>query len=138
MKTTTNTVPTPTDVARAIINMTKTRSAWSRGVKTYAMDLLELLGWNINAGVYSWDILNDRARFEDALLGGAVTWKQYSYGAYGCALYYDGDIAERLCAPWELRKTDGGRKNPNPSESWLDVQARALYQACDMILRVVF
>lgn len=33
----------------------------------------------------------------------------------------------------ELKRTDGGMNNPNSRETWLDVQARALYQACNRI-----
>ena len=41
-----------------------------------------------------------------ALLNGADDWSQYSWG--GCSLIYDGDIAERLCTPSELKKTRHG------------------------------
>ena len=34
------------------------------------------------------------------------------------------------------RKARHGRKKPNAREEWLDVQARALYQACELILSV--
>lgn len=70
---------------------------------------------------------------EEWLLNGAMSWDEYSYG--GCSLIYDGDIAERLCTPSELKKKDGGRLAPNSQESWLDVQVRALYQACLRIKR---
>jgi hypothetical protein len=66
-----------------------------------------------------------------SLLNGAENWRAYSYG--GCALIYDGDIAERLCAPSEYRKTREGERAPNSRESWLDVQARALGQAAALI-----
>lgn len=46
--------------------------------------------------------------------------------------------AERLCAPWELRKTENGRRDPNPRETWIDVQSRALFQAAQLVLRVAF
>ena len=61
-------------------------------------------------------------------MNGAMDWEDYSYG--GCSLIYDGDIAERLCTPSELKKKDGGRLAPNSQESWLDVQTIALRQAC--------
>lgn len=69
------------------------------------------------------------------LLHGAGDWEEYSRG--GCALIYNSDIAERLCAPWELRKTDGGAKRPNAREDWIDVQARALSQA-ELLIRAGF
>jgi hypothetical protein len=47
--------------------------------------------------------------------------------------YNNEDIAERLCTPSELKKTRHGDRKPNSREEWLDVQARALYQASNRI-----
>ena len=108
------------------IKESKARSAWAKGVKLYALNLVEKSYQNatdivkVNMAVY---------------LNGAETWKEYSYG--GCALIYDYDIAERLCTPSELKKTDFGRKQPNGSVTWLDVQARALYQAHRLITELI-
>jgi len=107
------------------------RSAWCKGVAAYAAELVEELKENIRDGYIALDNLNDPARLERALLSGAKDWKQYSWG--GCAMIYDGDIAARLCNPSELKKTRNGERRPNKSEAWLDVQARALFQACQMI-----
>lgn len=102
----------------------KCRSAWDKGVNTYALELLEQ---GIPAEAFeSWETL------KKALLNGADNWSQYSYG--GCALIYNGDIAERLCSPSEYRKRKGGEWMPNRYENWLDVQARALSQACRRII----
>ena len=96
----------------------KTRSAWERGVKNYAFYLIN-------------DCERDEITIEDVrgglLLNGEKNWKKYSYG--GFALEYKRDIAFALCAPWELKKTKDGERNLNNRETWLDVQARALYQA---------
>ena len=108
---------------RNIIETTKTRSAWDRGVNTYALELLEEYENNYGADAC--------APCEADLLDGAADWKQYSWG--GSALIYDGDIAERLCTPSELKKTLNGEKKPNRSEEWLDTQARALFQAAQRI-----
>lgn len=62
-----------------------------------------------------------------AALNGSRDWSEYSWG--GSALVYDGDIAAALCTPSELKKTRNGERRPNSREEWLDVQARALYQA---------
>ena len=108
------------------IKESKARSAWAKGVKLYALNLVEKRYQNdtdivkVNMAVY---------------LNGAETWKEYSYG--GCALIYDYDIAERLCTPSELKKTDFGRKQPNGSVTWLDVQARALKQAHSLIAELI-
>lgn len=66
------------------------------------------------------------------MLNGAQDWEQYSWG--GSALIYDCDIAERLCCPSELKKTRNGERRPNSREEWLDVQARALYQAASRVV----
>ena len=118
------------------VEQAKTRSAWDRGVKAYAEELVEELREAVEGGYVEADELSNRRLFEKAMLNGAADWKQYSEG--GCSLCYDGQIAERLCAPWELKKTDNGRKDPNPRESWIDVQSRALFQAAQMILRAAF
>lgn len=101
------------------------RSAWERGVKAYAVDLLENLE--------SLEAFSNPEMLKAALLNGASNWDQYSWG--GCALCYDQDIAAALCTPSELKKKDGGRLAPNSHEAWLDVQTRALYQAERLILK---
>ena len=102
------------------------RSAWRRGVKVYAVNMLEEL---LDRGA-DLDALT-RKELEKAALNGADTWGQYSYG--GCSLIYSCDIAELLCSPSELKKMRGGERQPRPNETWLDVQARALYQAFLMV-----
>jgi len=99
----------------------KTRSAWSRGVNNYAIDLV--------------DGLDDCANLtKEKLLNGASNWTEYSFG--GCAFIYDADIAEALCTPSELKAKRGGDLQPNSNETWLDVQARALFQASILILKI--
>lgn len=110
------------------------RSAWSRAKKEYAAELLDNLR---GAAAYATETgkpspLTDRETVRAALLNGARDWSEYSWG--GCALIYDGDIAARVCTPSELRRTHGGQRDPNPRETWLDVQARALYQAGAVVL----
>lgn len=99
------------------------RSAWGKGVRNYAIDLID--------GLEIEQIPTDRKELETLLLNGAKDWEQFSYG--GCALVYDGDIAEALCTPSELKATRNGERQPNKNETWLDVQARALYQAFRVI-----
>jgi hypothetical protein len=98
----------------------KRASAWKRGVKEYALEMIE-----------SAEIELTLENAKQTLLNGAKDWSQYSFG--GCALIYDADIAERLCSPSELERKSGGDLQPNSRESWLDVQARALKQACNLI-----
>lgn len=110
----------------AIIESTKARSAWSRGVKAYAIELLSELPRNVDYG--------SPMSLVDDMLNGARNWSQYSWG--GCSLIYDEDIAKRLCTPSELRKTKNGELQPNKEEQWLDCQARALNHAANNIVRV--
>tara|TARA_R100000426_G_scaffold51547_1_gene37584 strand:+ start:607 stop:996 length:390 start_codon:yes stop_codon:yes gene_type:complete len=106
------------------------RNAWARGVKDYALELLENLESNP-------DLINEFNEGmpirEKDLLNGASDWDAYSYG--GCSSIYNEDIAERLCTPSELKKTRRGDRNPNAREDWLQCQARALGQACRLVLR---
>lgn len=97
------------------------KSAWKKGVDLYAAELREFLEENGLTATH------------ENLLNGARNWREYSYG--GSALIYDGDIAERLCCPSELKRKKCGELPPNSRETWLDVQARALYQAARLALR---
>lgn len=108
-----------------------TRSAWERGVKVYALELVDELAENIQGGYIDPKDIGNPVILDKAMLNGAADWNQYSEG--GCSLCYDGDIAERLCTPSELKRKRGGELEPNSRESWLDVQARALYQAARWI-----
>lgn len=111
---------------RQAIENEPARSAWDKGKKLYALELIEEM--------------KDDAEFYGSpadkkyLLNGASDWNQYSYG--GCSLIYDGDIAERLCSPSEYKRSREGERRPNSKEEWLDVQARALNQAANMIIRL--
>lgn len=111
-------------------------SAWGRGVKKYALDILDDLK---QIADYEGEPLQlDGAsfeQFESVALNGAENWQEFSHG--GSALIYDGDIAKRLCTKTELKKTNDGEKQPNSRETWLDVQARALYQAARLVYKAM-
>ena len=113
-----------TNELRKLVAEFPNRSAWKRGVKEYTDELLDNLEENAQ---YYERLPRNEKELKEWLLNGAMDWEDYSYG--GCSLIYDGDIAERLCTPSELKKKDGGRLAPNSQESWLDVQTRALRQA---------
>lgn len=103
------------------------RSAWDRGLIDYARQLLDG-GIMLDRGRVAAPAPDHITRQLAAwLMAGADSWRAYSYG--GCSMIYDCDIARRLCAPWELRRTRDGARRPNSRETWLDVQARALGQA---------
>lgn len=116
------------DTIRAELNARHDRSAWDKAVTLYALDLLEDIQWGAN-DVERLPI--DGAELERWAFNGASCWEQYSNG--GCSICYNADIAARVCTTSELKRTDGGMNNPNSRETWLDVQARALYQACNRI-----
>ena len=99
-------------------------SKWKTGVREYAAELREFLEENKLAAT------------EENLLNGARNWKEYSYG--GSSLIYDWDIAERLATPSEIKsctRKDGSLRDANKHETWLDVQARALFQAAQLVVR---
>lgn len=106
----------------------KNVSAWNKGVKNYAIYLIDDLSADYCLIFDNQAELEEQLKFfKKLLLNGAENWRQYSY--CGNAYIYDGDIAVALCSPSEYRKTKGGEKKPNNRETWLDVQARALFQA---------
>lgn len=109
----------------------KDRSAWNKGVTLYAWDLLDEIQ---ERTVYEHKEPENAAELKEYALNGAESWNQYSWG--GSALIYNGDIAERLCSPSELKKTRNGERRPNSSEEWLDTQARALSQAYNRIRNI--
>ena len=115
---------------RDLIESSKARSAWRKGVKAYALDLCE----NIENAT---EVVPGKV--EETLLNGASSWGQYSFG--GCAYVCGWEIAEALCSPSELKRCtlkDGSlRDKANARETWLEVQARALYQACRMIKNII-
>lgn len=116
---------------RNYLTETKDRSAWKKGVTIYALEILDNLEEQIDGGYLTEDIFESPKLLDKAMLNGAKDWNQYSWG--GCSLIYDGDIAERLCTPSELKRTRNGERKPNHNEEWLDVQTRALYQAARKI-----
>lgn len=114
-------------VYETISETVKPRSAWARGVRDTALDILE--------AVKDWDPVVELPELEKTCLNGADNWSAYSWG--GCLLIYDEGIAERFCSPSELKKFTGahGLRNPNKQEQWLDVQARGCHQAFNLILK---
>lgn len=119
------------DKVAAELEAHKDRSAWGRGVNAYALELVEELK---ERAAYEGRNPEPRKECREWMLNGAQDWNQYSWG--GSSLIYDGDIAERLCTPSELKKTRHGERRPNSREEWLDTQARALTQACNRVARV--
>jgi len=100
-------------------------SKWQQGVNKYAQELLQ-------------DLKDEGLEITKAnLLNGASDWKEYSYGGNSCI--YDWEIAERLATPSEIKsrtRKDGSLNSmANARETWLDVQARALFQASLIVMK---
>lgn len=115
------------------VKATPARSAWARGVKEFALDFCADLREGIGYGYIDEDDLHDDRRINKFLLNGAEDWSVYSW--HGLAYIYDRDIAISFCTPSELKRTRNGERRPNAREEWLDVQARALYQAAALVKR---
>lgn len=107
----------------AAIESQSARSTWDRATKIYAAEVIEAA---------ELDNVQTIADLKKEILGGAESWKEYSYG--GCSLIYDADIAARVCTPSELRAKRGGELQPSRRENWLDVQTRALGHAARRIV----
>lgn len=109
------------------------RSAWARGVRYYAVMILE--------DFEEWAKFNEAngeelpTIDEATALNGAGSWLAWAYG--GCGLVYDSAICAALCTESEKKRTDNGARQPNPRETWLDVEARAARQAWGLIAREV-
>ena len=122
-------------VSNEVMN-NKTRSAWDKGVKAYALEMLESFEewrkWNEENGESVPEL------DEHTALNGASDWSAWAYG--GCGLVYDFAIAERLCTPSEMRKLQyktGAMRTPAPCTNWLDIEARAARQAWQMIAKAM-
>lgn len=125
------------DEINAALESRKDRSAWGKGVTLYAFDLLDNIRESLeyNGLPLELDAAESSAKIDKWMLNGASDWTAFSWG--GSSLIYNGDIAERLCNNTELKRTKNGANPPNCREEWLDVQARALYQAANLIKRII-
>lgn len=112
---------------RANINNSRPRSAWSKGVNAYALDILEDLSdraaWCFeNYGTFP-------ALSEAFALNGANDWNDYAAG--GCGLAYTSAILERLCTASELRRLNRSSRSDIDA---IKLEGRALFQAWRVIV----
>jgi len=110
------------DIYTAIESMSF-RSKWDKGVKRYALELIENAVDNMDA--LTWDDIK-----EGKIWNGADGVKSFSYG--GDRLIWDGDIANRLLTASELKKWNAGKWN---GPEMIVLQTRALVQAWRLIKR---
>lgn len=117
-----------TNELRKLVAEFKNRSAWKKGVKEYADELLDNL--EEMARIYK-RLPKDENELKEWLLKDARNWENYSYRGY--SLKFNRQIAERLCTPSEFKKKDGGRLAPSRHDNWFNEQAKAL---CHAYLRI--
>lgn len=111
------------DIIQKLESQRTPRSAWKKGVLYYALFI-----------IYKFESETEIESEKD-LLNGAKDWKHASCS--GCFYVNDEFIALTLCNKSELRMTRDGKRKPNRDETWLDVQARALFQASQLILSIM-
>ena len=116
---------------RAELNARHDRSAWNKAVTLYALDLLEDVQSHANERKR---LPVDGAELELWALNGADNWHHYSTG--DCSLVWSGDIAARVCTPSMYKRKHEGASEPGNGQTWLDVQADALKQACWRIRKI--
>lgn len=115
----------------AELNARHDRSAWDKAVTLYALDLLD----DVQEQANEMERLPlDGAELERWALNGASCWGQYSNG--GCSLVWNGDIARRICTASMYKRKHEGTIEPGNGQTWLDVQADALKQACWRIRKI--
>ena len=102
------------------------RSAWDRGVKAYALDILrEFDEWREFSESQGETLPN---MDEHTALNGAKDWKQWSEG--GCGLVYNHAIAERLYTPARVARLPKGFDG-------LAEEVRAVKRAWQLISRTI-
>lgn len=93
------------------------RSAWDKGVKELMFMIVEHEGRDFREDFKLFRTLDELKNLA----------KEWSY--YGELYIYDSQIAEQFCTPSKLKKVKGGIFPPSSKEQWVDLQARACYQA---------
>lgn len=106
------------------------KSAWSNGVKAYMHDFVDYDNILFLKLVRSQNF----NEFEKILLNGADNWNKHSWG--GCSLCYNYDILKRLCPASVIKKYENS--NMVNGIELLDMQARALKQACKRLYNIMF
>lgn len=114
----------------AEINRIKCRSAWNKGIKVYAVMLLE----NLKENGYKGRDITSPAILRKSLLNGAADWERFSRG--GCALVYNGDIVKTLCTPAIIERYNSGKLNISTDDIF-EWQRQALRQAELLIMQNV-
>ena len=112
---------------RSIINASRPRSTWSRGVNAYALEILDSFEERIDYELNNYGELLETPLTEELALNGASDWAEFSEG--GCSLCYNSDIAERL-----LTKSERARYFKSHNINLIRCQTVALVQAWRVIV----
>lgn len=115
-------------------------SKWGHAIKGYALDMLgNIDDKGAPVDTLTLGALVNHVGYNSVKIGTfrAHAWiaaKETSEG--GNFLIYTHDIAYNLATPSEIKKCtrkDGSLRDPNPRETWLDCQTRAVFQAIILI-----
>lgn len=109
-------------------------SKWREGVFNEAIDRLDSMDEGQKINWYT--LLNGalwqdkQATFENIL----NACSKYAWG--GCGICYNVDVANTFCSKSQAYYKNGNfKEQPNNREQWLDLYARAIYQAFSLIMR---
>lgn len=120
--------PANLSTLRGLVSSSCARSAWSRGVRAYALDLLDSIEEMSN---YE---MNNYGEYlvisEEVALNSAGSWSNYAAG--GCGLYNTSAILERLCTASELRRLNRSSRSDIDA---IEIEGRALFQAWRLIAK---
>lgn len=110
------------------------KSKWRKGVISIAIDRLDEMD---NGATITWHNLLNGALWSDkeaTFENISSACDKYAWG--GCGLICDEDIADLLATKSEAYYKNGNLKGkPNAREQWLDLYAKAVYQAFSLIIR---
>lgn len=106
------------------------KSAWNNGLKQYMHDFIDYDDILFDKLVKSKSFYD----FKQVLLNGADNWTHHSWS--GCSLCYNYDILERLF-PANMVKRYQNCSMVNGMHL-LDIQAKALNQACKKLYNIMF
>lgn len=121
-----------------IMSQKMPRSAWDKGVRDYAIwYILQPISLGVETTPTTWTI----PQIRELILNGAKDYEQpnseyrawYRYSEGGCALICDIDIAKQLCTPSTFERAKKAIENGTSDGNWIEIQARALYQAALLI-----
>ena len=120
-------------ILNSLKQMKLQRSKWKRVVHADAIEIISNL---IDDGKDCE--VKSAKHLESLMLCGAENWKRYSEGCYGVCVPSDVEIACKYSTNTELKLTKCGQKRPNSRETWIEVQARGLFQSYRLATEIYY